>query len=434
MIRTFLAARGFVLMFSIAFAGALTGLTASLPAQSGEGAAGKNWPNYRGPHHSGISHETGWVKDWPEGGPPIAWRANIGTGYASMAVVGDRVYAIGSKSGRETVYCFDAGSGETIWTHSYPAKLIDKMHQGGPSATPSVHDGRVYTLSKDGQVFCLDAGNGEVVWRADLQEAAGLGEPPNWGFASSAVIVGDLAVFQAGPMVAFDKDTGEVAWRSKSYPPAYSTPRPFEWEGRTVLAALNTWGLSVVDAESGEEVSRYPWEAPSDTNSITPLVQGEEVFLSAGSNTGYAIVRLRPGRAELVRRRKGDQAMSAHVFTPVVYGGHIYGFDGNGGRGRRPNRRAYLMCMDWESGEVRWRERGLGAGTLIASDGHLIVLSEGGDLMVLRATPEGFQPRSRAKVLDGKCWTAPVLSHGRIYARNAGGDLVCVDVRPSPSR
>ena len=429
MIRTPATPRRFALPLSLAFAATIGCIAAPLPAQSDEDLAGKDWPNYRGPHHSGISHETGWVKDWPEGGPPIAWRADIGTGYASMAVVGGRVYAMGSKDGRETVYCLDADSGEPIWTHRYPAELIDKMHRGGPSATPSVHNGRVYTLSKDGQTFCLDAGNGDVVWQAKLQEAAGLRQPPNWGFASSPVVVGELVVFQAGPMVALHRDTGEVAWRSEQYPSAYSTPTPFEWNGRTVLGALNSFGLSVVDAANGEELSRYPWEARFDTNSASPVVQGEQLFLTAGYGKGCALVKLKPGQAELIYRRGDNEGISSQLSTPVLYDGLIYGVDGDGGGGRSINRRAYVVCMDWASGEIQWRERGLGAATLIASDGHLIILSENGELVIAEATPEGLQPRSRAKVLDGKCWTAPVLSHGRIYARNAGGELVCVDVR-----
>lgn len=395
-------------------------------AQDG-GYEGHDWPHWRGPQHDGISRETGWVQDWSGDGPPIAWRAQIGRGFSSFAVVGSRVYTMGHEGGEETVYCFDADSGDLIWEHGYEAALLDRMHEGGPTATPTVHEGRVYTLGKEGRLLCLNADDGEVIWRKEMQEVTGLEAPPQWGFASSGVVVDDTIVFQAGSTIAFDQASGEVVWRSKEYDPSYATPAPIEFDGKPALASLNSFGLAVVDARNGEELSTFPWETRFDTNATTPIVADGKAFLATGYGKGCALVDLQPGQADLLyRKQERGNSLSNHINTSVLYDGHIYGFDGNTNR----NKLGELVCMDFATGEEKWRHRGLGVGSLTISDGKLIILSDEGTLVLAEATPEGYQETGRKRILEGKTWTVPVLSHGRIYARTAEGEMVAVDVQP----
>jgi len=284
----------------------------------------------------------------------------------------------------------------------------------------------VYTLGKDGLVHKFDAETGKVQWTAELDKLLGM-KTPTWGFTSSAVIEGETVVFQAGSIVALNRKDGSLAWKSKAYEPAYSTPHPFTMNGKRYFAALNTFGLVVVEASGGKEFSNYPWKTDHDTNATTPIVQGDLLYISTGYDKGCALFRITPQQLTLVYRNKDrGRTMSNHMNNCVLVDGYLYGFDGNSHRSRNVD----LVCMDFKTGKQQWRHNGLGCGSLIASDGKLIVLSDSGELIIASASPQAYKPISRAQVLGGKCWTSPVLAHGRIYVRNARGDLACVDVRP----
>lgn len=389
-----------------------------LPAGAAEGI---DWPCWRGPEHDGISREVGWNANWPGGGPPVLWRANIGVGFGSFAVVGERVYVMGNAGGQETVYCFDAASGKEIWKHAYPADLVANMHEGGPGATPAVSDGKVYTVGKEGALLCLDAANGKVLWASDLRKLTGARKPPAWGFTSSPLIDGDNVVYQAGPTIALDRNSGKPVWRSTEYKPAYSTPAPFDIDGKRGLAVLNSFGLVLLDAATGRELSQYPWKTSFDTNATTPIITGQTVFLSTGYGKGCTLLKIAPGKMQRVYE---NRSLANHMNTSVVLDEHVYGFDGNTHTGAPPE----LVCMELATGKENWRQSGMGAGSLLISDNKLLVLSETGELLAAPAKPDAFRPISKAKVINGKCWTVPVLSHARLYLRDAAGDLLCLDL------
>jgi outer membrane protein assembly factor BamB len=390
---------------------------------SAEPYRGVDWPHWLGPNHDGISPETGWRGKWDDAGPPIAWRANIGLGFSSVAVAEGRLFAIGYDDEHETVHCLDAATGKTLWTQKYPGAKVDNLHEGGPGATPTVVDGTVYTVGKEGQLHAYGAGDGKVVWSNDLRKLTGRDRVPAWGYTGSAVVLGDMVCYQAGQTIALDRHTGKVKWMSTEYEPAYGTPQPFQSNARDALAVLNTWGLVVVDASNGRELSKYPWQTRFSTNATTPIVRDGQVFISTGYGRGCTLLNIRPGQCERVYENK---AMSNHINNSILFEGRLYGFDGNTHR----NRLGELVCMNWTDGAVEWKQRGLGLGSLIISDRKLIVLTDDGELIIAEATTKGYHEISRARVLKGRCWTSPVLSHGRIYCHNAAGELVCVDVRP----
>jgi outer membrane protein assembly factor BamB len=384
---------------------------------------GADWPRWRGPSGDGTSAE----KEWSPQGPTVKWKAKIGVGFAGVSVAEGRVFAMGSAEvgggdvDTDTVFCFDAETGAKVWSYSYPAKLVNAMHEGGPSSTPLAHDGKVYTLSKVGDVHCFTADKGEVVWKADLKADAGV-DVPMWGFTGSPVVMGGNVVFQAGPTVALDLKSGKVAWKSKAYKPAYTTPALFEMGGKPALATLNQWGLVILDG-AGNETGQYPWATQFDTNATTPLVNGDRVFLSTGYEKGCAMLKLQPGELGVVFRNKH---LSNHMNDSVWIGDHLYGFDGNAHRASNND----LVCLDARTGRDVWRQKGMGCGSLIAADGKLIVLSDRGDLVIAEASPAKFTAISRTPVLGGKCWTAPSLARGLVYCRNNDrGDLVCVSLR-----
>jgi outer membrane protein assembly factor BamB len=384
-------------------------------------AAG-DWPRFLGPRIDGVSQATDWKSDWPEDGPKKLWTAKVGIGFGSIAVGGGRAITVGHSGGQDMVHAFDAETGKPLWRHSYKSALVDNLYEGGPNATPTIDADRVYTLGKEGQLFALEAANGEVAWEANLTKELGV-KMPDWGFSSSPLVVGEYVIVDGGHTAAFDRKTGKLAWKSaEAHRPGYGSVTSFERDGETLLAVLNNEFLLILRASDGDEIARHPWETSFATSACTPLVVGDQIYISTGYNQGCALYKLVGDKLDVVYENK---KMRNHFNNSVLWKGNLYGFDGQS----NVSRQVHLVCMDFATGEVRWKERGLGCGSLIAADGKLIALGDAGDLVVAEANAEGYKPISKAKVLEGRCWTTPALAHGRIYCRNAAGDLVCLDVR-----
>ena len=377
-------------------------------------AAAEDWPRYRGPDANGISKETGWLAKWPAEGPKPLWKAQVGIGFASFSVSQGHVFTLGNANDTDTVYCFDAGTGAVIWKHAFASKLDPKYYEGGPSATPTVDGDRVYIFSKRGLLQCLDATKGAVVWSKDLSTEL-KAKMPTWGFSSSVLIEGDLALLNVGSAgAAFEKKTGKVVWSSGTDESGYSTPVPFGPAGDRAVALAVKQHLIALRVKDGKELWRYPWKTQYDINAADAILSGSKVFVSSGYNHGGAVVEVSGAAPRLVWENKN---MRNQFSSSVLWQGHIYGIDEN-----------QLRCLVFETGEVKWTEKSVGKCGLMLADGKLIVLGEKGELVIAEANPEAFKPVSRAQVLGGKCWTAPVLANGRIYCRNAAGDVVCLDV------
>ena len=386
-----------------------------------------DWPQWLGPNRDGISAESDWSAKWASGGPKKLWSKSIGIGFGSMSVGDGRVYTMGHRGGQETVFCFDANTGKEIWKESYPAQLVNRLHEGGPSSTPTIDGDRVFTVGKDGKFMCFEAANGKVVWTIDLVKEFRV-KVPEWGFCSSPLILGNLVIVEAGPTVAYAKATGKMVWKSSMYKAAYGSAMAFEQNGKTLIASLNSMGLVILDAKNGREISRVPWKTQYDTNSTTPLIVDDTIFISTGYGKGCGLFQVRGGKLTKIYTNK---TMANHFNNSVLVDGHLYGFNGNSHRSSKVS----LVCMEFKTGKEKWRETGLlGCGSLIAADGKLIVLSDRGVLYVAEASPKGFLPTARAQLVGdakdrrNRCWTIPVLANGKIYARNARGDLVCADV------
>jgi outer membrane protein assembly factor BamB len=385
--------------------------------------AASDWPRWRGPDLNGISRETGWTTLWPKEGPKQLWKANVGIGFSSVAVADGRLFTLGHANESDTVFCFHAETGAMLWKHSYPCPLDAKYYEGGPGSTPTVAADRVYTLSKRGHLFCFDAGRGTPIWQTNLMTALGAAKP-EWGFAGSPLVEDDLLLLNVGSAgTAVDRKTGRVVWTSGREMAGYATPVPWSYSGQRCALIFASKALVAVNAARGTELWRLPWVTRWNISAADPNLAGDRVFIST-FDQGGALWQLGPGKpAELWRCPE----MGNHFNSCVLVGDHLYGFDGNTDK-PHPE----LRCVSFQTGKVQWSQRGLGMGSLMAADAKLIILSDAGLLVVAEASPAAFKPLAQAQVLGGKCWTVPVLSNGRIYGRNAKGDLVCVDVRGSP--
>ncbi|MDB6065666.1 MAG: qgdA [Pedosphaera sp.] len=380
-------------------------------------AGAEDWHRWRGPDANGISKETGWQSQWPAEGPKQLWKVSVGTGFSSMTVSQGRVYTLGNDGDKtDTVYCLDAATGAIVWKYAYECALDPHFYEGGPSATPVENDGLVYSLSRKGDFFCLDAAKGTVIWKKDLHAGDFANEIPTWGFSGSPLVEGNLVILDVGAAgIAFDKKTGNPAWTSGKSVSGYATPVPFN-SGKTrcvAISAVDT--LEAIAVADGKKVWSFPWKTTYDINATDPIISDSKVFISSGIGHGCALLDISQAEPKVIWQNKN---MKTHFNTSVLWDGYLYGVDES----------PALKCISWETGEVKWSDSKFGKGSLILADGKIIGLSDKGELIIAEASPACFKPISRAQVLGGKCWTTPVLSNGRIYCRNAKGDLVCLDV------
>lgn len=378
-----------------------------LPANSND------WTQWRGSNRDGISTEKGWSTKWSAEGPKQLWKISVGTGYSSMAVVGDCVYTLGNTNQEDTIYCIDANKGSVIWKYSYPCAAEGNGYPG-PASTPTIVGNSMYTLSREGHLFCLDTKTGSLKWSKHVQNDYGA-KTPDWQFASSPVIHGKMVLLAVGKTIAVDKDNGNLIWQTKDYNGGYSTPNVFKHGNKEYLASFNTLGLVIHSIENGQEIANAEWKTDWNVNAATPIVYGDNIFVSSGYNVGGGVFQFDGKALKQIWKNKN---MRNHFNSCVLWNDYLYGVDED-----------QLRCLDFQTGAVKWTKRGLGKGSLMVADGKLIVLGEKGDLVIADAIPDKYSELANAKVLGGLCWTVPVLSNGKIFCRNHEGDLVCLDVR-----
>lgn len=337
-----------------------------------------------------------------------------------MSVSQGRVFTIGNMKDKDTVYAFDAATGKELWRHTYDSKTDPKYYEGGTSSTPTVDDNLVYTLGRFGDLFCFEASNGRIVWARNVQKETGA-EIPTWGFAGSPLVLGDQLLIHVGRNgTALDKRTGKLLWTQGKEPAGYSTPLPFSADGHSGVALFGGKHLIAIDPKDGRELWSHPWKTSYEINAADPIFSGNTIFISSGYGTGGGLIKLQGGKTSEVWTSK---EMHNQFNSCVLLDGHLYGTSGQDGK------EADLRCVELETGKVKWKEKSVGLGALMAADNKLIVQADKGELLIVEARSDSFRALSRAQILSGKSWTTPVLANGLIYCRNAKGDLVCLDVR-----
>lgn len=379
-------------------------------------ATAMDWPQWRGPNRDGISQESGWSTIWPTAGPNRLWERQLGEGCSAISVAGGRAYTMGFKGGSDRVYCLDASTGEPIWEFSYPASLDPKLFEGGPTSTPVIRDGLVYTVSRAGELHCLDAATGRRVWSTDWRKEFAA-RPPDWGYAASPLVLDQWLIAEPGArgasLVAYDRKTGKVAWKSGDFAPGYGSPVAFARDGETLVATFNAHGLCLWGAAAGAHRGDVRWETNYDVNAATPIHHQGKIFISSGYGAGCALIDVTKSAPEILWQIK--EMRNKHTAC-VLWEGHLYGFD-----------EADLVCMEFATGAVKWRERRLGRGALMLADRKLILQAEAGDLVIAAASPARFEKIASGRLLSSRSWVMPVLSSAKIYCRSNKGQVVCVD-------
>ena len=387
-------------------------------------ALAQDWPRYLGPDGSGKV--AGKIRtDWQTAKPKELWRMDLGKGCTSFAIAGDKVVVMGNKNDTDIVWCLDAATGKELWTHKYPEKLDPKMYDGGPNATPTIDGGKVYTLSRTGNLFCLSLADGKPQWHKHFQSDF-KGTVPSWGYSASPVVKGDLLYCLPcapdGGLYALDKSTGKVNWKSgDDTKPGYAAPVFFNHKGREVVAAFHGRELVAYGLDGkGKPVFDFEWRTSYDVNASNPLYHDGIMFLASGYGMGYVAIDVN-GREPKVLHKNEDIRM---IFqNSILVGGDVLGVFGD------KNIDAELIRMDLKSGKPHWRAKmpGTRGSSLMVGD-QMVILSETGEIICGEPATSGWKEHGRVKALSSVSWAPVAFGHGRIFARTNKGEAVCLDV------
>jgi len=382
-------------------------------------ALASDWPQWRGTDGEGIATDKTWSPEAVSSGK-VLWKKNIGEGYSTVSVVKEHVFTLGNTAGSDQVLCLNAADGSQVWKYSYACESA--KNYPGPRSTPAVDvtGGSVYVLSREGEVHCIDAATGKGKWKKDLNEEFGA-KAPKWAFSSSCRIAGDMLLINEGEKgIALNKKTGAKIWSGGPGIGGYSTPVVYSANGKQYVALFGAKKAYGVDLKTGATAWSYPWETSYDVNAADPIVRGNEVLISSGYGKGCALLDI----SDTVRAVWENKAMRSHFGSLIEKDGFVYGLDGQAG-----SNNAEIKCIDFKTGEQKWAQQ-TGFGALVGANDKIIMLTQSGKLIVCDISPDGYREVAASQIeIGGKCWTMPVLAHGRIYCRSHTGDLVCVDAR-----
>ncbi|MHC4166031.1 MAG: outer membrane protein assembly factor BamB family protein [Planctomycetota bacterium] len=417
--------RGSTFNRTVCFVAACLAMSLSVAASAAE-----DWPHYLGPN---LDFTTG-AEKFTATSATTAWDAKVGIGMCSVTISDGLLYTMGNdgKKGdeaKDSVYCLDAKTGDEKWTFDYQCVLKPNMHPGGPSCTPTIHQGKVYTISKEGHIFCLNAKTGEKIWEASAVHYAV--KKMWWGFAASPTIFGDVVIYNVGNRgLALNKNTGDIVWKSDKNVVGYATPRPLPagMFSRPTVALFTNKDFLVLDPATGESVATYTktWKETSNCNAITPYIHKGRVYL-VHSKHGMARLSLTGDKfTQDWLSEDGKYADQWRAFnTHVIYRGDIYFLTkGRGSSGTG------LNCIDAETGKREFFDEKYAFGNSLLVGNKMIMLSETGELIWGELGDASFKETYRQKILTGKyCWSNPVLLGDRLYARNAEGTVVCLQLK-----
>lgn len=400
------------------------GLAALVVTGCASAAAAAPWPHWLGPSRNGVSAESGLMSTWTKAAEPRKiWEKKLGNGFSGISVVGDRLYTLYADATNDFAVCLDAKTGARLWRRSLDAIYEDSMGGDGPRSTPTVVGDTVYVLGARGGLVALATADGRQKWKRELVSELG-GRLPKWGYSQS-LLVHDGKVFvdpggAAGKgLLALDATTGATVWQSDEVIAGYSTPAPYTVGGVAQVLFFTGQELVSVSPNDGAAHWRQEWETSWDINAATPLFMApDKVFISSGYGNGGALYEVKAAAGKVSARELWrTKTMKNKMATSVPLGDMICGLS-----------ESDLTCMSTATGDELWSQEDVGLGTLIAADGHLLVLDEECTLRLVAQDKGKYIEQGRLKVLGDRCWTAPTLADGRLYLRDEVG-IIALDVR-----
>lgn len=385
------------------------------------------WTDFFGPNRDGNYRQMAVRTVWPAEGLKPMWRQPVGGGYASFVAAGGRAYTIEQRRGNEVVAAYDIQSGREQWTNAWSANFQESMGGDGPRATPTWHEGRLYALGATGEFRCIDAATGKTLWSKNILSDNGA-QNIMWGMSNSPLIVDEKVIVTPGgrgrSVVAYHKLTGERIWGALDDQAAYTSPVMVDLLGERVLLVVTAKRIVGLRVETGALLWEYPWTTMYEINSAQPIVMdGEHVFVSAGYDHGSVLLKIqKDGDRYSAARVWENRNMKNRFNSSVLHAGAIFGFD-----------ESIFACIDARTGERKWKAGRYGYGqTLLVkgSDGqaYLIVITEQGDLVLLRANPERHEELARFSAIEGKTWNHMAIEGGILLVRNLR-EMAAFDLR-----
>jgi outer membrane protein assembly factor BamB len=362
------------------------------------------WPGFRGPHRDDVIPGVHIETDWSKSPPVEMWRRPVGPGWSSFAVHGDLLYTQEQRGSDEVVACYRVSTGEPVWTHRDSARFWESNAGAGPRATPTLSNGRVYTFGATGIVNALDARSGAVVWSRNAGVDTGV-KVPEWGFASSPLVIGDIVVVAAaGKLAAYDISTGESRWFGPNGRYGYSSPHLATIDGVAQILLLSGPGVTSLGVDGTQ---LWEFALPAGARIVQPAITPEGDLL-VGEGEGQNLHRIAVSHGVVEERWKSN-GLKPYFSDLVVHNGHAYGFDGS-----------ILSSIDLKDGKRVWKGGRYGSGQLVllADQDVLLVLSEEGELALVAAMPDQFKELARFPAIEGKTWNHPVLVDGVLLVRN----------------
>lgn len=392
-----------------------------------------DWPQWRGPKRDAVSLESGLLSDWPEGGPTLLWTLeDAGVGYSGPAVRNGRLFLLSGRDKSTVAFAVNVKTGQRIWTSPPIGDVYVNDWGDGPRSTPTVDGGKLYCLTANGILACIDANKGGILWRKNLVTDFG-GSIPTWGYSESPLVVGKRVFVTPGGsncIVALDKESGATLWTSTGLNDGaqYSSLVPVKVDGLDMVVTMTTRGLVGVNANNGKLLWRFENTANGTAVIPTPIVHGNLVYGTSGYGTGCGLVRLKAqGSSHDAEEVYFNKVMKNQHGGVLLVGDHVYGYsDGTG-----------WVCQEFLTGEMVWRDRKLGKGSVIAAQGKLYCYTESeGEMVLADASPDGWKEHGRFTIprassiprKSGQIWTHPVVAEGRLFLRDHEL-LFCYDVR-----
>ncbi len=379
----------------------------------------RDWPQWRGPDQTLTSLGNG-VFDGPEVGLEIAWKRELGSAYSSISVVGDRAVTMYSDGENDWLVALDTGSGEELWRYRIDSTY--KGHSGsddGPLSTPTIADGRVFALGPKGQLFAVGLDNGQEIWAQQIEERYEA-VAPEYGYTTVPVLMeGHLIVQTGGPegrsITALDPATGERRWSTGNDPIGYHSPLIVELGGERQLLAISNLHILGLNPSNGKELWNFQYSEDADLGSQPVAIGDDRVLLAFGPEAAmYRIAR--SGDSYSVEEEWRNNTLRNNDVIPIFYEGHLYGYSGR-----------FLTCLNADTGETVWKSRPPGYGGMVLVDDHLVHFASRGDVVVSRATPDGYVERARLNVSNRESLTPPSFARGRIFVRNLT-DIAALDI------
>lgn len=372
-----------------------------------------DYPEFLGPGRRATIDNVALARDWQAEPPKLLWRQPIGAGWSSFAVVGPYAATQEQRGQEELVTCYEVATGKLCWSYATPARFYAPLAGLGPRATPTIHDGKVYSLGALGHLACLEGTTGKELWKHDIvvENGAAL---PQWGKSCSPLVYDGKVIVSAGgrdgkSLVAYDAATGEPRWAAGDDASSYSSPTVLTLGGQSQIVIVNERYVTAHDPADGRVLWKQIW--PDDTaaspNVSQPLsIDDHHILLSKGYGIGSALWKIDSagGTVEELWRTNN---MKTKFTNAVLREGHAFGLD-----------EGVLSCIDVQSGKKTWKKGKYGHGQVLLVGDVLLVQSETGDVALVAADPEAYRELTRFEAVGGQSWNYPALAGNKLLVRS----------------